>query len=209
MSSLFKIEKELIDLRNMLEVEEEFADDSPEKEILEQQLEIKQEELSTKAEGYLHVISQAEAQANMAVEELNRIDAFIRRKRNIAMRLKASLLQAVLLFGEEDSKGVKRLEFGTHTLSTRRSSSVNILDEEAVPDDCKLCDVTFKNLSVDIKNFLARRIQELPDSSGKEELIKAFQPGVKISKTLVKEKLNKDDEIEWAKIETKYGLAIK
>jgi len=208
MSNLFKISNELLKLRDQLETENEFADESPEKEWIENNLEIKQEELSTKIGGYLHVISQAEAQAEMGAKEALRIQEFIIRKAHIAERLKASLLQALLLFGEEDVNGVKRLEIGTNRLSTRRSKSVNILDEGAVTDDCKSFNVTFKGLTPDIKKFLSNRIQELPESTGKSALIRTYSPEVKISKTLIKKKLE-DEDIIWAEIETKYGLTIK
>ena len=105
------------------------------------------------------------------------------------------------------------METGTHKLSTRRSQSVNILDSNDVPTDCKLYDVKFKNLDYEMKNFIAKRIQDLPESKGKSKLIAAFDPGDKISKTLIKEKLEaiteEDDDITWAEIETKYGLTIK
>lgn len=198
----------MLELRDQLETENEFADESPEKEWIESHLAIKQEELSTKIEGYLHVISQADAQADMAMIEITRIQKFAERKVHIAERLSEALLQALLLFGEENVNGVKRLEIGTHRLSTRRSKSVSIIDEEAVADSCKLFDITFKDLTPDIKSFLSRRIQELPDSSGKSALIKAFSPKMKISKTLVKNLLEGED-VEWAEMVTKYGLTIK
>ena len=198
----------MLELRDQLETENEFADESSEREWIESHLAIKQEELSTKIEGYLHVISQADAQADMAMIEITRIQKFAERKVHIAERLSEALLQALLLFGEEDVNGVKRLEIGTHRLSTRRSKSVSIIDEEAVADSCKLFDITFKDLTPDIKSFLSRRIQELPDSLGKSALIKAFSPKMKISKTLVKNLLEGED-VEWAEIITKYGLTIK
>ncbi len=207
-NNLYSISQEMLELRDQLETENEFADESLERAWIESHLAIKQEELSTKIEGYLHVISQADAQADMAMIEITRIQKFAERKVHIVERLKASLLQALLLFGEEDANGVKRLEIGTHRLSTRRSKSVDILDEDAVTDDCKAYNVTFKNLTPDIKNFLAHRIEDLPSSIGKSALIRTFSPEVKISKNLIKNKLEEDD-VSWAEIVTKYGLTIK
>ncbi len=213
MSNLFSISQELLLLRNQIEVEEEFIEGSDELQTLNDTIEIKREELSTKVEGYLHIIQQADAQADMGERELERVNTFVRRKERIATRLRAALLQALLLFGEEDAKGIYRMETGTHKLSTRRSQSVNILDSNDVPTDCKLYDVKFKNLDYEMKNFIAKRIQDLPESKGKSKLIAAFDPGDKISKTLIKEKLEaiteEDDDITWAEIETKYGLTIK
>jgi len=213
MSSLHNISQELLMLRNQIEVEEEFVEGSDELQSLDDAIEIKRHELSTKVEGYLHIIQQAEAQADMGGKELERVVTFVRRKENIVKRLKAALLQALLLFGEEDNKGIYRMELGTHKLSTRRSQSTNILDPGEVTDDCRLYDATFKNLNLEMKDFLARRIQDLPESEGKSKLVAAFDPGSKISKTLIKEKLEaigeEDDDITWAEIETKYGLTIK
>jgi hypothetical protein len=226
MSSLYQISADLIALRNALEVEEEFDLDSDERKKIENSIAIKQEELVQKSEGYIHIISQVEAQADMAQKEIDRINIFKKRKEHIAERLKAALLQALLEFGEDD-KGIKRLEVGTHRLSTRRNPFVKINDSERVPDECKLCDVTFKNVSVDIKNFIARMVQKLPDSETKSELIAKFEPGIKISKTLIKkfieehpvteevapevldENAIQEAETPWAEIDVNYSMTIK
>ena len=44
-------------------------------------------------------------------------------------RLKETLLAALMLFGQEDSKGVRRYETPLAKLSTRKSVSVEILEE--------------------------------------------------------------------------------
>ena len=213
MSSLYNISQELLLLRSQIEVEEEFVEGSDEIQLLDNAIEIKQEELSIKVEGYLHIIQQADAQAGMGEEELERIETFIRRKKNIVKRLRAALLQALLLFGEEDAKGIYRMELGTHRLSTRRSEAVNILDPGDITDDCRLYDAVFKNLDLEMKNFLFNRIQALPQSEGKTKLLAAFNDGSKISKTLIKNKIEaiteEEDGITWAEVETKYGLTIK
>jgi len=222
MSSLYQISAELRSLRDKIEVEEEFAIDSEERKEIDEQLVIKQEELVQKVDGYLHIISQVEAQSEMAQKEIERIQAFKKKKEHIVKRLQYALLQALLEFGEDDG-GVRRLEVGTHRLSTRRSTSIQINDPDRVPDECKLCDVTFKNVSVDIKNFLTRRLQELPDSQGKSELIGKLDPGTKVVKKLVsaylaknpveesEDELSEDKEVEtpFAQQVTKYSLVIK
>jgi hypothetical protein len=207
-SNLYNISNELLELRDQLETENEFADESPEREWIENNLEIKEDELDTKLEGCIHVINQAEAQAAGALKEIARIQKFVIKKQHIAERIQGSLLQALLLFGKESATGVKKLEFGTNTLSTRRSTSVNILDEGAVTDDCKSYDVTFKDLTPEIKRFVANRIQDLPESTGKAALLRAYGAKVKISKALVKNKLEEDD-LSWAETVTKYSLTIK
>jgi hypothetical protein len=226
MSSLYQISADLIALRNALEVEEEFDLDSDERKEIENSIAIKQEELVQKSEGYIHIISQVEAQADMAQKEIDRINIFKKRKEHIAERLKTALLQALLEFGKDD-KGIKRLEIGTHRLSTRRNHFVKINDVERVPDECKLCDVTFKNISIDIKNFIERRLQELPNSEAKSELIAKFEPNTKMSKTLIKKFIEKNPvtkkdapeildesaiqeaETPWAEIDINYSMIIK
>ena len=207
-NSLFNITNEMALLRNQLETENEFSDNEDEIQKIESNLKIKKEELSDKIQGYLHVINQSNAQANMALTEINRIQEFMDRKQHIADRLEGALLQALLLFGEEDKKGIKRLEVGTNRLSTRRSKSIEITNEELVTDDAKLCDVEFKNLTVDMKNFLASRIDDLPKSTGKAALLQASNLKIKISNALIKEKL-KIKELDWANEKTTYHLTIK
>jgi len=223
--SLFQISDDIIMLRNQLEVENEFDIDSEERKAIDEQIEIKQEELAHKVENYIYVISQVEAQAEMGTKELQRIQQFIERKQNIANRLKASLLQALLYFGEDDN-GVRRLEIGTHKLSTRRSQCTQINEPAEVPEELKLVDVTFKNLSVDISKFLERRINELPDSAGKTALLEKIQSTEKIPLTQVKKYLEENPieppELEegvlneeavtfvpWGEIKTNYSLVIK
>lgn len=208
MSNLFNITGEMVLLRNQLETENEFSDNEDEIQKIESNLKIKKEELSDKIQGYLHVIDQANAQADMALKELNRVQEFMNRKQHIASRLEGALLQALLVFGEEDKKGIKRLEVGTNRLSTRRSSSIEVTNEELVTDDVKLCDVIFKNLTVEIMNFLTNRIQDLPESIGRSALIKVLDSKIKISKTLIKEKM-KTEELDWANVKTTYYLTIK
>ena len=208
MSNLFNITQELLQLRNNIEAEEEFADDESALALLNESLEIREGELATKTEGYVAIITQAEAQASMAEKEFARIEAFVLKKRKVAERLKAALLQGLLIFGEEDDKGIKRFETGTHTLSTRRSKSIKILDDAGVTDDCKLYDVKFANLTPEIKKFLAKRIEDLPESIGKSALITAFKPELKLSKTLIKKKLEEGD-VDWAEVDTKYNITIK
>jgi hypothetical protein len=209
MSSLFKIENDILALRNLLESEQEFSEqiDSEDKKVIEDQLAIKQEELATKVEGYIHVINQSEAQIVMANAEIERIHTFIDRKEHVVERLKGALLQALLLFGDEDKNGVKKMEIGTLRLSTRKSTSVEITGE--VPNQFKLFDASFKNLSSEMATFLRKRIEDLPASVGKTALQEAFKVDEKVSKTLIGDNLKKGADLSFAQLNTKYGLTIK
>lgn len=222
MSSLFNITSDLVRLRNLLEAETEFDIANPE---LEESLVIKQEQLAGKMEGYVHVMNNADAQIEMAKAEIARINKFIAVKQHMRDRLEAALLQALLLFGEDD-KGVRRLQIGTLRLSTRKSTSIQVnVEPDQVPDSCKYITATFKKLTPEMAKFLQRRLHDLPDSIGKKALLEAYTEIIDVSKTLVKEELKLHPVVApemkgeldpdaplfvpWAEEVTKYGLTIK
>jgi hypothetical protein len=88
-SNLYNISNELLELRDQLETENEFADESPEREWIENNLEIKEDELDTKLEGCIHVINQAEAQAAGALKEIARIQKFVIKSNTLPKGFKA------------------------------------------------------------------------------------------------------------------------
>lgn len=94
---------------------------------------INKDELSVKVNSYHQLIKIWESELHTGGEEMSRIENYIRFKIKLIDRLKTSLLQALLLYGEEDKKGIKRLEIGTLRLSTRRSHSVSIDNESEIP----------------------------------------------------------------------------
>ena len=47
--------------------------------------------------------------------------------------MKESLLAALMVFTEEDAKGIRRFETPLAKLSTRRSQAVEVLDEKSIP----------------------------------------------------------------------------
>ena len=49
--------------------------------------------------------------------------------------LKESLLAALMVFTEEDAKGIRRYETPLAKLSTRKSQAVEVLDEQLIPAD--------------------------------------------------------------------------
>jgi hypothetical protein len=57
-------------------------------------------------------------------------------KSNTVDRLKDALKNALLLFGVEDAKGIKRFETPLLKLSTRKSQSVEITNENTLPRYC-------------------------------------------------------------------------
>jgi CxxC motif-containing protein len=75
-----------------------------------------------------------DGEADIIAAEIKRLQALKKTKENSAVRLKEALTSAMLIFGQEDNKGIKRFETPTIKLSTRKSESVNITDEASVPE---------------------------------------------------------------------------
>lgn len=129
-TTLFKINTEYLEIISQLvnnggELTEE----------LEQSLEVNRDQLETKAESYIYIIRELEAKANAANEEIKRLQGVKKSIQATQDRLKDSLLNALMLYGSEDNKGVKRLEIGLNKLSTRKSSQVIITDEAIISED--------------------------------------------------------------------------
>lgn len=103
-------------------------------EIMEE-LAIRRENFQYKAEAYAKFILKLESEAEQAAAEIKRIQALKKAKENTVQRLKDTLLAALMVFTEEDSKGIRRYETPLAKLSTRKSQSVEILDDTIIPDD--------------------------------------------------------------------------
>lgn len=103
-------------------------------EVMED-LAIRRENFSHKAEAYAKFILKLESESDQAAAEIKRIQAIKKAKDKTVERLRENLLAALMLFGQEDSKGVKRFETPLAKLSTRKSVSVEILDEAIIPNE--------------------------------------------------------------------------
>jgi len=103
-------------------------------ELLEE-LAIRRDNFSHKAEAYAKFILKLESESEQAADEIKRIQAIKKSKDKTVDRLKETLLAALMLFGQEDSKGVRRYETPLAKLSTRKSVSVEILDDKIIPND--------------------------------------------------------------------------
>jgi hypothetical protein len=99
-------------------------------------LEVTREAFEIKAEAYGYLILDAEANVTQIDAEIKRLQALKKTKTNMVDRLKEALKNALMLFGKEDSKGIKRFETPLLKLSTRRSESVEITDEKSLPSSC-------------------------------------------------------------------------
>jgi hypothetical protein len=103
-------------------------------EIIEE-LAIRKENFKYKAEAYAKFILKLESEADQAAAEIKRIQALKKAKENTVARLRESLLAALMVFTEEDAKGIRRYETPLAKLSTRKSQAVEVLDEQLIPAD--------------------------------------------------------------------------
>ena len=74
-----------------------------------------------------------ESEADQAAAEIKRIQALKKAKENTADRLRETLLNALMIFTQEDAKGIRRFETPLAKLSTRKSQAVEVLDEKSIP----------------------------------------------------------------------------
>lgn len=128
--TLWEITQEFLALASIIEEAGGEATD----ELMEE-LAISRENFAHKAEGYAKLILKWDSEIDAAAAEIKRIQAIKKTKENSVGRLKETLKAALLVFGQEDAKGVKRFETPLVKLSTRKSYAVEITDENALPEE--------------------------------------------------------------------------
>lgn len=128
--NLWEITQEFLALASIIEEAGGEATD----EVMEE-LAISRENFAHKAEGYAKLILKWDAEIEAAAAEIKRIQAIKKTKENSVGRLKETLKAALLIFGHEDAKGIKRFETPLVKLSTRKSTSIEITDENALPQE--------------------------------------------------------------------------
>lgn len=131
MASLWQITEEFLALASLIEEAGGEATD----EIMEE-LAISRDSFKHKAEGYTSLILKWESEIEAASAEIKRIQAIKKTKENSMERMKEMLKVALVVFGQEDGKGVKRFETPLIKLSTRKSYAVEVTDTTSLPDDC-------------------------------------------------------------------------
>lgn len=125
MKSIYLISGEFRDLIKAIENND--GEVSPE---LEQLLTITKEELQKKAVDYGYYIKEADATSEIIDKEIDRLKKLKERNEKFSNGLKERITKAMLEFG------VEKVESDTLTLSFRKSTSVVIDDENALPEDC-------------------------------------------------------------------------
>ena len=141
MKTLFEITQEVIELASLLE-EGEFT---PE---LEQQLAITRDELDSKAENYVNVIRQVEGDISVIDAEIKRLKELRDGKSKVVDRMKEALSTAMTAFR------VDKIETSLMKLFFRKSESVEILDENLVPEQYKLSRVVVNPDKILIKKLI-------------------------------------------------------
>tara|TARA_R110000803_G_scaffold73394_1_gene137237 strand:+ start:130 stop:615 length:486 start_codon:yes stop_codon:yes gene_type:complete len=129
MKSLYEITTTHQEIINKIEYME--GELTPE---VEKMLELSEHNLEVKSLAYLEVISRKNSFNGMIDEEIKRLQTLKKRNSNIVTRLKDNLLNAVKTFGGFD--------VGTQSFSTRKSTSVEVLDVNSLPEEFKTLKLT-------------------------------------------------------------------
>ena len=127
--NLYEITQDQLSIISFLE--ENGGELTPE---VQEALTITQDAFEKKAEAYSYLILKMEAESDMIAAKIKRLQGLKKSKNNSSERLRDALSVAMMAFGREDNKGIKRFETPTLKLSTRKSESVQIIDEKAIPD---------------------------------------------------------------------------
>lgn len=159
--SLYAIEQDYLILSN--KIEEAEGELTPE---LEEALKINEKDLQKKSIGYLEIIKSKEAFNGLIDAEIKRLQAMKKKNNNLVDRLKSNLLGAVELFGE--------YTVGTVTFGTRKTSRLEITDEDAIKKEFKISKVT---TSID-KAAIKKAIKDGEEVKG-AKLINGFNLNIK------------------------------
>lgn len=163
MASLWQLTAEELSFIAMMEENGGEVND----EIMED-LAIRRENFKSKAEAYAKFILKLESEAEQAAAEIKRIQTLKKAKENTVQRLKDTLLAALMVFTEEDAKGIRRYETPLAKLSTRKSQSVEILDDTIIPDEFWVIkkEVSKSTISQSIKDGLQVSGAQLKENIG-------------------------------------------
>lgn len=124
MASIYNIQQDLYAILN--NIEENDGELTPE---LEEALNIKREEFSTKIQGYVAVIKQLELDTKGIKEEVARLKDLQKSKEKTIDNLKKIMAIAINEFGDVTKSGTKYLDYGTGKVSIHKSDSIEV-DED-------------------------------------------------------------------------------
>lgn len=125
--SIYNIQKEYIELVDS--ILDNGGEMSPEQEFA---LAINKEEIEVKAAQYAFVIKDIDNDISAIDAEIDRLKELKRIKTNVIERLKKIASDAMKLYG------IEKISLPSIKISFRKSSSVNIFDEESIPEEYKV-----------------------------------------------------------------------
>lgn len=197
--NIYDISEEYLSI--VSELEEAEGELTPE---LEEKLKINREDFEAKATAYIHIIRINEGESDFITTEIERLNGLKAGRLNKIERLKNTLKNAVILFGEDGKSGNKKVDLIIAKLWTTNRQSVEITDEDkflAEPENNKYCTVPIKALDYEE----AKELKTLAFDNN----IFIDLGNISISKTKIKEAIEAEIEVIGASIVTKASLTIK
>lgn len=123
--NLFNIEQEYFTTLEQIEEVEGVL--TPE---LEEALKVNEEELHAKLQAYIYYIKQLDGDIATINGEVERLNGRIKSLENTKTRLKESVKDALLLFGETGKSGNRTMKVGTHTIYNTYTKPVKLEVED-------------------------------------------------------------------------------
>lgn len=145
--NLYELTQEQLDINFMLE--ENGGELTPE---LEAAMQMNKENYQQKSEGYCKAIAMYKSQEEALDAEIKRLQAKKKVCKNAQERMKESLLASMRLLD------LQKIEAGTFTISTRKSTAVEIIDETKLGEYRREV-VTYEINKNDIKKALNEGIE--------------------------------------------------
>lgn len=139
--NLYEITQEQANLNNMLE--ESMGELTPE---LEAALTLNLDNFNAKAEGYVKAIKNYKAEQDAIAEEIKKLQAKKKVCENAVERMKDALKTAMDVFD------TPKVQAGLFKISLTKSESVNIINEDAIPEQYKR--IKYEVSKTDIKNAI-------------------------------------------------------
>jgi hypothetical protein len=143
--NLFDLSKNYLKLRDMM------LDPDIDQEAISDTLEAIEGSIEEKADSYAYIINELDAQCEMLKKEIDRLGLLSASIANNKERLRANLLLSM------QNTGKTKFKTDKHSFSIRNSRSVDIINEELIPDDYKKITVAISKRDIGdaIKNGIA------------------------------------------------------
>jgi predicted transcriptional regulator len=143
METIFKITEDFLTIMRMAdEMDGEITPD------IEKALELNEQNISKKAINYVNYIKTIESDVDAIDAEIKRLTALKKAKTNRSEWMRGTLANAIdVIMGG-------KMELSTVKLSVRRNKSVDIMNENLIPDHFKIAKTTYSISKTEIKNAI-------------------------------------------------------